>query len=173
MANTPDLTTLAGRIEWLIEKTAGGKLRKFAQMCSAVDSKKAPTYEAIRNYTRRGSEPGLEKAAIMARAAGVSIEWLATGEGLEAGAPAVDESRRARVAGGTPFAEAERRIAGSKLIQESEGPAEKAAELPGVRHEAYGQFLFGFDITIYKRKDGPIRVDWTGELPEPGDGDAD
>lgn len=84
-------------------------------------------------------------------------------------APSADDKRRAREMGATSFEEAQKRVRslGSGSVQQDEGPIEKAAELPGVRHEAFGQFLFGFNVTIYQRKDGPIRVDWTSEIPEP------
>jgi transcriptional regulator with XRE-family HTH domain len=112
-----------------------------------------------------------ELAALVDEMAGGDVTRFVELVRRKTSAPASpEEKRRAREDTATPFGEAQRRLPGlgqQPLVKQDEGPIEKAAEIPGVRHEAYGQFLFGYNVAIYQRKNGPIVIDWTGELPRP------
>lgn len=57
----------------LKEAIGGRSVLSFAKECGLSDS-------LVRKYLS-GSLPGLDKAIVMAKVAGVSLEWLATGEG--------------------------------------------------------------------------------------------
>lgn len=63
-----ETSTLAGRIK----KIVGDNLSAFARRSGVGES-------LLRQYIA-GSKPGLDKAVAIARAGGVSLEWLATGE---------------------------------------------------------------------------------------------
>lgn len=65
-----DPGTLAGRIALLV---GNASVNAFASRCGFSES-------LLRKYLA-GSIPGADKLVAMARAAGMSVEWLATGEG--------------------------------------------------------------------------------------------
>jgi transcriptional regulator with XRE-family HTH domain len=51
-------------------------VKAFARRCGVPES-------SIRDYVNRGKMPGLETAATIASATGVTIDWLATGRGVK------------------------------------------------------------------------------------------
>lgn len=66
----PDDQTLPGRVAIAMK---GQSVNSFAEKCGISEG-------AIRQYLA-GSTPGVDKIVAMARVAGVSVEWLATGKG--------------------------------------------------------------------------------------------
>lgn len=65
------MTTFPQRVEALVGERS---VRAFARDCGVTDS-------AVRKYIAGESEPSRERLVKMADAAGVSVEWLATGRG--------------------------------------------------------------------------------------------
>lgn len=74
-------TTLQERMQWLVAHAAGGNVAAFVRLCEGVDRDAAPSETMLRNYLKKGAVPGIDRATVMAKAAGASVEWLATGEG--------------------------------------------------------------------------------------------
>lgn len=69
---------LAARLKAII---GGESVSSFARRCGIAES-------VLRTYLRDGRMPPLDKAAALAAAAGVSVDWLATGCGMRAVAQA-------------------------------------------------------------------------------------
>lgn len=70
--------TLAARLKAVI---GGESVSSFARKCGIAES-------VLRTYLRDGRMPPLDKAAAPAAVAGVSVDWLATGRGVQAVAQA-------------------------------------------------------------------------------------
>ncbi|MER2622923.1 MAG: helix-turn-helix domain-containing protein [Accumulibacter sp.] len=64
-------SALAARLQAIIGKES---VSSFARRCGLAES-------VLRTYLRDGRMPPLDKACAMAAAAGVSVDWLATGNG--------------------------------------------------------------------------------------------
>lgn len=78
---TKDAQAFTRRLQGLIDQKFKGNVSAFVRRCQDVGGKAAPSNGALVKYLK-GSEPGRDKLVIMARAAGVSVGWLAAGEPL-------------------------------------------------------------------------------------------
>lgn len=66
------------RLKWLIEHHTGGSMGAFAKLASLPDT-------TVRRYALGETEPNRTNLARLASAAGVSVGWLANGEGTGPG----------------------------------------------------------------------------------------
>lgn len=64
------------RFREVLKSRFNNNLKELERACEKVAGEEAPSYGALRKH-QSGSMPGLDQAAIIACAAGVSLEWLA------------------------------------------------------------------------------------------------
>lgn len=138
-------STLVERLNQVVDDRFEGNASSFSRECVRIGGEDAPSEPTIRRYLAGQSEPTVSKLVVMARAAGVPIEWLAVGETK---APAVDESRRVLAEQSTPPEEMHRRARErDRLLNQEQGPTSEASGI-----------LLGIEIRI--QGETSLVADW-------------
>lgn len=72
-----DEAAIKARVVQIIDLAAKGNVSLFVRMCREIDPNNSPSETVVRGYKEGKSVPGLVYSAVMAQAAGVSLDWLA------------------------------------------------------------------------------------------------
>lgn len=116
-------------------------MAEFVRRCNTIDPSVSITDSAIQKYLKKGALPRMDTLVVIARAAGVSIDWLATGEG-DRRVPAP------RPAGGTGHAGTGRRVGGSAVSPAPEARVITEGIVLGAAFTIFGEERITVDLLI-------------------------